>query len=121
MKTLFVTSKFLTICLLFTALSAMTFAAGVEGIWAFEASGTPPEYAKGDITIKQDDGKYQVVLTIGQMAVEGKEVVVENKSVNFSLYIDDSKVKVSLTMDGDNFTGKAETYDGTFPLKGKRK
>lgn len=110
--------------LLITALFAfqsMAFANDVEGVWSYEASGTLPEYSEGEITIKKVEGAYQVVLTVGQMAIDIDEVTVEGRQVDFIVYIQDAKVEVTLTIDGDNMTGKAASYDGTYPLKGKRK
>lgn len=111
-------------CLLLSALfafQAMALPGNVEGVWAYEASGTPPEYSKGEITIKKVEGEYQVVLTIGQMSINVDKVTVEDQKVDFTLYLEDSRITVTLNIDGDKLSGKAVSYDGTFPLKGERK
>lgn len=115
-----VTKTFVLLSVLF-AFQAMSLPSDVEGTWAYEASGTPPEYSKGEITIKKVEDAYQVALTIGQMTIDIDQVTVEDQKVNFSLYIEDSKISVTMNIDGDTFTGKASSYDGTFPLKGARK
>lgn len=121
MKTFMAVTKCLFLFCGFLALQSMAVTDGVEGVWTYEATGTPPEYSKGEITITRTDDAYQLVLTIGQMSIDADKVKVEGQQVDFSLYIEDSKIDVSLTIDGDTLTGKAESYDGTFPLKGKRK
>lgn len=121
MKSVLTAGKVLVVLTLLFVLPAFTLAADVIGTWTYEASGTPPEYSKGEITISQVDGDYKVVLTIGQMSLNIDNVTVSDQKVDFSVYIEDSKIAVSLTIDGDSMTGKAVSYDGTFPLKGKRK
>lgn len=117
---LVITKTFVLLSALF-AFQAMSLPSDVLGTWAYEASGTPPEYSKGEITFKKVDEAYQVMLTIGQMTVNIDKVTVEDQKVDFSLYIEDSQISVTMNIDGDTFTGKASSYDGTFPLKGKRK
>ena len=121
MKALLAITKTLVLLSTLFVFQAMTLPADVEGTWAYEAAGTPPEYSKGEITIKKVEGEYKVVLTIGQMAIDIDKVTVKDQQVDFSLYLEDSRIDVSMEIDGDTFTGKAESYDGTFPLKGKRK
>lgn len=121
MKALLAITKTFVLLSAVLAFQAMTLPSGVEGTWVYTASGTPPEYSKGEITIKKEEGEYKVVLTIGQMNVDIDKVTVADQKVDFSLYLEDSRISVTMNIDGDTFTGKAESYDGSFPLKGKRK
>lgn len=115
-----ITKTFVLLSALF-AFQSMTLTNSVEGVWTYEVSGTPPEYSKGEISIKKVEDAYQVVLTIGQMSIDVDQVTVEDQKVDFSIYLEDSRISVTMNIDGDTFTGKATSYDGTFPLKGKRK
>ena len=101
--------------------SASNHNSNVEGVWSYEASGTPYEYSKGEITIKQVDNAHEVVVSVNYSNLKGDNVNVDGGKVKFNLYVEDLKVEVELNIEGDKLTGQAKSYEGNFALKGQRK
>ena len=117
-------NKILKATLLLTlvfAIQSFTTAKGVEGTWAYSAPDAPYEYAKGDIIIKKEDGKYHAKIKFQYDSIETKDVTVDKNTVVIKFDIDGNPIKVTLKIKGDALTGVSETYDGSLQLTAKRK
>jgi|TARA_B110000037_G_scaffold32158_1_gene38659 hypothetical protein len=103
------------------AIQSFTTVKGVEGTWAYSAPDAPYEYAKGDIIIKKNDGKYSAEIKFQYDSVETKDIKVDKNVVVIKFDIDGNPIKVTLTVKGDSLTGVSETGDGSLQLTAKRK
>ena len=121
MKSLSHVLKFSFIFSLMFVFQSMTLTNGVEGTWIYAASDTPYEYSNGEITIKKEEGIYTAMLYVNYNTITIEELTVDQNKVTFSVDIEDAKVDVTLNIDGDTLTGKAESYEGIFKLTGERK
>jgi len=96
-------------------------AADIIGTWVYEVSDTPPEYAQGEITISMDGEEYVAEIKTAGGMIKLDRVEVDGHILSFNVMIDGSDVSVKMTFEGDTMTGKAESYDGVFLMKGERK
>ena len=93
----------------------------MKGTWKYEAEGTPIEYSTGEITITKKGKKYSVTLNTNYETMTATNVEVNKPDVTFRVYIADSDVDITMTVEGDKMTGKAVTSQGTYLLSGDRK
>ncbi|MCP3931614.1 MAG: hypothetical protein GY705_21240 [Bacteroidetes bacterium] len=121
MKSLSQVIRFSLLFAMLFAFQSMVLAGNVEGTWIYKAADAPYEYSVGEITITKDAGKYKAVVAVNYSKLTVDKVTVDNNKVSFSLWIEDTKVDVTLNIDGKKMTGKAETYEGTIGLAGKKK
>ncbi|MBK8503798.1 MAG: hypothetical protein IPL46_17250 [Saprospiraceae bacterium] len=98
-----------------------TLAADIVGTWAYEVSDTPPEYAEGEITFMKNGDVYSAEITVSGSVTKIDAVKVEGNTASFKVFVEGSDLKIKMTFEGDVMTGKAESYDGVFMMKGKRK
>jgi hypothetical protein len=98
-----------------------TVAADIIGTWAYEVSDTPPEYAQGEITFMKNGDVYSAEINVSGSITKIDDVKVEGNTASFKVFVEGSDVKIKMTFEGDVMTGKAESYDGVFMMKGKRK
>jgi len=103
------------------AIQSFTTNSGVEGIWAYEAPDAPYEYSKGDIIIKKDKDRYKATIKFQYDALDVKDVSVDKNVVVLGFFVEDTPVKVTLTIKGDKMTGISETPEGEISIIGKRK
>ena len=103
------------------AVQSFTTAKGVEGTWAYSAPDAPYEYAKGDIIIKKEDGKYNATIKFQYDSLETKDVKVDKNTVVIKFDIDGNPIKVTLKIKGDVLTGVSESSEGSLQLTAKRK
>jgi hypothetical protein len=96
-------------------------AADIIGTWVYEVSDVPEEYTTGEITIMKEGDGYKAdikaaggIMTLNPLSVDGN-------TISFKVMVEGSDVQVKMTFEGDIMTGKAESYDGVFLMKGKRK
>ena len=92
----------------------------VKGTWQYEANGTPPEYSTGEITITKKRKEYTISLFTNNENITATNVKVTNSKVTFQVYVADMNIDIVMNIAGDTMTGKAVSYDSTFPLSGLR-
>ncbi|MDA0195221.1 MAG: hypothetical protein O2887_10775 [Bacteroidetes bacterium] len=93
----------------------------IEGTWNYEAQGTPIEYATGQIVITKKDKSYNATLYANFQTMTATNVEVDKSEVSFRVYIEDINVSITITVEGDSMTGKADTSEGSYLLSGNRK
>ncbi|WP_136464865.1 hypothetical protein [Flagellimonas onchidii] len=91
-----------------------------EGKWNYSVDNAPYEYSKGVLTVAKVQGNYEVTVKVNYSTVKGEQISVKGEKIDFVVYIEGQRVKVGLMFDGDKFSGKAESADGVFPMKGTR-
>ncbi|NND32811.1 MAG: hypothetical protein HKN76_09485 [Saprospiraceae bacterium] len=121
MKILAVSIKSLLILSALFVFQSFLVSDGVVGTWKYQATNTAPEYASGEIIIDKSEDDFMVTLSVNYSKIKGNSVVVEDNQVKFNINVEGADVDVLLNFDGDNFTGEAQSDEGTYALKGKRK
>ena len=92
-----------------------------EGTWDYTAVGVPSGYEVGKIVITREGEEYGATIVFSEYySVKGEDVVYKNKEITFTVYVEGEEVKLSGTFDGDEFTGSAALYDGTYEMTAKR-
>ncbi|MCW5518039.1 hypothetical protein [Muriicola sp. Z0-33] len=91
------------------------------GTWDYTVQDVPPEYSKGVLHVTKKKRVHMVQLELPNGTLDGENVVVKKKELNFSISIEGQTVDVSLSMDGDTFSGESSSPDGVFPLEGTRR
>ena len=93
----------------------------VEGVWDYSAPTAPMGYDEGKIIItKADDDTYEVSIEIGGFKIPARDVELEDQTISFKIYVEDASIPITLTIDGDSMTGKADTPEGYVNIKGER-
>ena len=90
------------------------------GIWEYTVEDVPYEYSAGTLIITKEKEGYKAVIKVNYNTLTATDVKVNENTLNFSVYIEGSKVQVSLQVMDDAINGKANSAEGTFSLKGKR-
>lgn len=119
MRSIFTCIPMLMIALTLTTTD--TRAADIIGTWVYTVSDAPPEHSKGEITISMEGDAYKAQIKTPGGMISLDDLKVDGNKVHFSVMVEGSDVKVELTFDGDKMSGKAESYDGVFVMKGERK
>lgn len=91
------------------------------GTWEYTVEDVPYEYSAGVLIITKDKEEYKVVVKVNYNTLTASEVKVNENTVNFSVYIEGGKVQVSLQVKDDLIQGIADSTEGSFSLKGKKK
>ncbi|MBD3661429.1 MAG: hypothetical protein HUJ11_04475, partial [Arenibacter algicola] len=73
------------------------------------------------LIITKEKEEYKVVVKVNYNTLTASEVKVNENTVNFSVYIEGGKVQVSLQVKDDLIQGTADSTEGSFSLKGKKK
>ncbi|PXX29080.1 hypothetical protein [Arenibacter sp. ARW7G5Y1] len=90
------------------------------GTWDYTVADVPYEYSAGVMVITKDKEGYKVVVKVNYNTLTASEVKVNGNKVNFAVFIEGSKVQVSLQVEDDVIKGNANSMEGSFTLKGKR-
>ena len=91
------------------------------GTWEYTVEDVPYEYSAGVLIITKEKEEYKVVVKVNYNTLTASEVKVNENTVNFSVYIEGGKVQVSLQVKDDLIQGIADSTEGSFSLKGKKK
>lgn len=91
------------------------------GTWDYTVQDVPPEYSKGVLHVSKKKRVHMVQIELPNGTLDGENVVVKKKELNFSISVEGQEVDVSLSLDGDTFTGESSSPDGVFPLQGTRR
>jgi len=91
------------------------------GTWEYTVEDVPYEYSAGVLIITKEKEEYKVVVKVNYNTLTASEVKVNENTVNFSVYIEGGKVQVSLQVKDDLIQGTADSTEGSFSLKGKKK
>jgi hypothetical protein len=89
------------------------------GKWKFEAPYAPEGYTIGTIDIGFAEDKYNANMSFTNLGYTftGEKIRVQNDSVYFMIWIENTDVSVSLKIeDKTKMTGTAVYYEGTVPL-----
>jgi hypothetical protein len=91
------------------------------GTWVFTASQAPWEYSRGKVVFetKEKEVTGKVLFTSG-VTVNMTKVVQEKDKVTFDFSVEGIPVKTVVTLEGNEFKGHAETYEGRIPFNGKK-
>ena len=91
------------------------------GTWEYTVEDVPYEYSAGVLIITKEKEEYKVVVKVNYNTLTASEVKVNENTINFSVYIEGGKVQVSLQVKDDLIQGTADSTEGSFSLKGKKK
>ncbi len=89
------------------------------GTWKFDAPYAPEGYTSGTIVIGLVEKKHTATMSFAgsEYKLNGENVLVENDTVSFSIFIEGQDIKVSLKGDADaKLVGKAVYSEGEVPL-----
>ena len=106
-----------------TCLSVFTFGNEYEkllGTWNYKVEYAPEGYDKGQMVFSEKDGK-----VVGEVRIEGYSIPVKNLEVvegqfKFGVEIEYGYIPITLKLEGDKLTGKANTPDGDMPILGTK-
>lgn len=102
------------------AFNKTNIADGVEGAWHYTVENVSPEYSEGILVISMENKEYKINIQLANGNIMAEGVEVTNNEVKFHLYVEGTKVSVSLTVDGDSISGESSSVDGVFAIKGRR-
>ena len=91
------------------------------GTWEYTVADVPYEYSAGVLIITKEKNEYKVLVKVNNNTLTASDVKVKDDKVNFSVYIEGGKVQVSLQVKDDVLNGNANSSEGSFSLKGKKK
>ncbi|MEG3657233.1 hypothetical protein V5097_07455 [Arenibacter palladensis] len=91
------------------------------GTWEYTVTDVPYEYSAGVLIITKEKNEYKVLVKVNNNTLTASDVKVNDDKVNFSVYIEGGKVQVSLQVKDDVLNGNANSSEGSFSLKGKKK
>ncbi|MDO6603202.1 hypothetical protein [Arenibacter palladensis] len=91
------------------------------GTWEYTVADVPYEYSAGVLIITKEKNEYKVLVKVNNNTLTASDVKVNDDKVNFSVYIEGGKVQVSLQVKDDILNGNANSSEGSFSLKGKKK
>lgn len=91
------------------------------GTWEYTVADVPYEYSAGVLIITKEKNEYKVLVKVNNNTLTASDVKVNDDKVNFSVYIEGGKVQVSLQVKDDVLNGNANSSEGSFSLKGKKK
>lgn len=91
------------------------------GVWDYTVKDVPPEYSKGVLHITKKRRQHIVQVALEHGTLDAENVLVKRNKLSFSISIEGQLVDVSLSMDGDTFTGESISPDGVFALQGTRR
>lgn len=88
------------------------------GTWNYKVEYAPEGYNKGQMVFSEKEGK-----VVGEVRIEGYSIPVKNLEFvegqfKFGVEIDYGYIPITIKVDGDNLTGKANTPDGDLPIQG---
>jgi hypothetical protein len=89
------------------------------GSWKFDAPYAPEGYTSGTIVIGLVEKKHTATMSFtgSEYKLNGENVIVENDTVTFSVFLEGQDIKVSLKGDADaKLVGKAVYSEGEVPL-----
>ena len=92
----------------------------VTGAWEYTVENVPIEYSKGVLMISKENKEYSIKIQLAAGVLGAENVLVKDKTITFSVYVEGSKVSVTLKVNGDIITGESSSYDGNFAIEGKR-
>ena len=114
--------KLILFALLFHTIGISVNLSDIAGEWTFSAPYAPAGYEKGEVHIStSEEGEYEVSIVIGSYEMPGSKVELDGDELSFVIYVEDQSIPLTLTFEGDTFTGKAETPDGDVTIEGARK
>jgi hypothetical protein len=90
------------------------------GTWNYKVEYAPEGYDKGQMVFSEKEGK-----VVGEVRIEGYSIPVKNLEIiegqfKFGVEIDYGYIPITLKLDGDKLTGKANTPDGDMPILGTK-
>ena len=92
----------------------------ITGAWEYTVENVPIEYSKGVLMISKENKEYSIKIQLDAGTLDAENVLVKDKTITFSVYVEGSKVSVTLKVDGDSIAGESSSYDGNFAIEGKR-
>ena len=92
------------------------------GTWEYTAPNVAEGYTTGEMVIVKQEKGYGVTMVISEnYKAEANEVKYQDKSLKFSLYVEDELITIYGTFKKDKFTGKVSYSEGDFDITAVRK
>lgn len=89
------------------------------GGWEYTVQGAPEGYESGLLMIVKQGDAYKVQVQLAGGAVNGENVVVKGKKINFTLNIEGETVSVALEAKGSQISGTSTSpSNGTMKITG---
>jgi len=90
----------------------------VLGTWNYSVPNAPIEYQKGQLILEEKKGKLSGYTKVGDFKNEIEKPKLEDKTLTFTMYIEDTEVNFSLNFEKDKFSGKVTYSEGTLNMTG---
>lgn len=119
--------KSLVFILLFALTATFSFASPTKkfnpaGTWEYSAPGVAEGYTTGEIVIVENEKGYGITMVLNEYnKVEADKVEYKNKSLEYTMYVENELVTVSGTFEKDKFTGTVSYSEGVFEFTAVRK
>ncbi|MGB5555132.1 MAG: hypothetical protein WBM83_10780 [Flavobacteriaceae bacterium] len=95
---------------------------GIEGSWAYQVQNVDPQYQNGMLHITKEKGNYALnIQGSGDSLIPTQDLEVEGNEVKFVVYVEGERVAITLSFEGDSFTGNGSSSAGPFTMSGTRK
>jgi hypothetical protein len=108
---------FVIILAVFTGYVSANEFAKLIGTWNYKVEYAPEGYDKGQMVFSEKEGK-----VVGEVKIEGYSIPVKNLEIiegqyKFGVEIDYGYIPITIKVDGNKLTGKANTPDGDMPIQ----
>ncbi len=91
------------------------------GVWDYTVQDVSPEYSKGVLHISKKRKEHTVRVELQSGTLDTENVMLKKNELSFSVSIEGQIIDVSLTLEGDTFSGQSSSPDGVFQLQGTRR
>lgn len=94
--------------------------AKLVGTWNYKVEYAPEGYDKGQMVFSEKEGK-----VVGEIRMEGYSIPVKNLELvegqfKFGVEIEYGYIPITLKLEGDKLSGKANTPEGDMPILGTK-
>lgn len=90
------------------------------GAWKYNVEYAPEGYDKGQMVFTLKEGKVTGEVKIEGYSIPVKNLIFADGEFKFGVEIDYGYIPITVKLDGDKLTGKANTPDGDMPIKGTK-
>ncbi len=92
----------------------------LSGGWAYTVEQAPEGYEKGFLLIIKEDDSYKVQIQVGNATMIGENVSVKKNTISFKVQVEDEKVSVVLTANGNKISGTSTSSAGVLNINGTK-
>ena len=90
----------------------------VIGTWNYAVPNAPAEYQKGQLILEDKEGELSGYTKIGDYKNYIENPKLENKTLTFTMFIEDTDVSFDLNFDHNKFSGKVTYTEGILDITG---